>query len=232
MLRRNFVKLLAAIFASIVSFAYLFRFKEVGKLEENVIKLPEPVKKGEISVEEAIESRRSRREYADTPISLKEISQLCWATQGITDRRYGFRAAPSAGALYPLEIFIVAGNTELRPAIYHYSPLDHSLKLIKSGDFREELARVSLGQSPIKNTPMNIVITAVYERTAKKYGKRAERYVHIEAGHVSQNVYLQAECLELATVSIGAFYDDEVREIISAPLGYIPLYIMPVGKKI
>jgi|Deesub1362B_J571_1020462.scaffolds.fasta_scaffold01677_8 SagB-type dehydrogenase family enzyme len=231
MLRRNFIKLLAAFFASIIGFIGLFRFREAVKVDKNVIKLPEPVKTGKMSVEEAIEGRRSRREYANTPVSLKEISQLCWAAQGITDRRYGFRAAPSAGALYPLEIFIVAGNTELEQGIYQYLPDEHGLKLIESGDFRGGLAKVALGQSSIKNAAMNIVITAIYERTARKYGSRAERYVHMEAGHAAQNVYLQAESLELATVSIGAFYDGDVRELLLAPEDHIPLYIMPVGKK-
>jgi len=203
----------------------------VEVMEKDTIKLPESTKKGGMSVEEAIENRRSRREYADTPLSLKEISQLCWAAQGITDEKRKFRAAPSAGALYPLEIFIVTGNTELEPGVYQYLPFNHSLKLIKSGDFRENLAEVALGQSAIKNAAMNIVITAVYERTAKKYGARAERYVHMEAGHVAQNIYLQAESIGLATVSIGAFYDNEVRDVISAPVDYRPLYIMPIGKR-
>jgi len=233
MLRRNFIKLVAAIFASIAGFIALFRFREVEVVEKDVkdIKLPSPVKKSEISVEEAIASRRSRREYSDVPLSLKEISQLCWAAQGITDEKRNFRAAPSAGALYPIEIFIVAGNTELEQGIYQYLPHEHSLRLIKNGDFRVDLSRAALGQSAVKNAAMDIVITAIYERTAKKYGERAERYVHMEAGHIAQNIYLQAESLGLATVSIGAFYDNEVREIISAPEDYFPLYIMPVGNR-
>jgi SagB-type dehydrogenase family enzyme len=234
MFRRNFIKLIAAIFASAAGFIALFRLREVKIVEEGVtelIKLPPPVKKSEISVEEAIESRRSRREYSDVSLSLKEISQLCWAAQGITDVKTGFRAAPSAGALYPLEIFIVIFSAELEKGVYHYLPQEHALKLVKNGDFRESLSRAALGQSAVKNAAMNFVITAVYERTARKYGQRAERYVHMEAGHVAQNIYLQAESLGLATVSIGAFYDSEVREVISAPEDHVPLYIMPVGKR-
>lgn len=241
MFRRSFIKLAAIISASFLGFISLFRFREVKDMEEgvmeviketgDVIRLPSPVKKGEISVEEAIENRRSRREYSDVPLSLREMSQLCWACEGITDVKTGFRAAPSAGALYPLEIFIVTRNTELEKGVYQYIPGEHSLKLVKTGDFTENLSRAALGQSAVKKAAMNFVITAVYERTSRKYGERAERYVHMEAGHAAQNVYLQAESIGLATVSIGAFYDSEVRKVISAPEDHNPLYIMPIGKR-
>ena len=199
--------------------------------DERIIELPEPKKVGSISVEEAIACRRSRRSYSNEPLSLNEISQLCWASQGITDPIRKFRSAPSAGALYPLEQFLVVGNAEIDAGIYQYIPFDHSLMLIKRGDYREELYKAALRQESVRRGAIDIVITAIYERTTRKYGERGIRYVHMEAGHVAQNIYLQAEALGLGTVSIGAFYDDMVREILSLPKHYTPLYIMPVGKQ-
>ena len=194
------------------------------------IKLPEPDKKGPISIEEAIYNRRSKRDYLKECISLKEISQLCWCSQGITDERNMFRAVPSAGALYPLEIFIVTTNTEIEQGIYHYSPESHTLSMMEKGDFRQDLARFALGQRAIKIASMNIIIVADYGRTATKYGTRAERYVHMEAGHAAQNIYLQAEGLGLGVVSIGAFYDEDIRRVLSITKELIPLYIIPVGR--
>jgi SagB-type dehydrogenase family enzyme len=212
--------------AGFIVFKFGFRPEE---FKGEIIKLPEPRKVGSMSVEEAISSRRSRRSYKDKPLSLSDISQLCWSAQGITEPIYEFRSSPSAGALYPLEIFLVVGNAELEAGIYQYIPFDHSLKCIKKGDYREELCRASLGQEAVKDGALSIVITAIYERTTKKYGERGIRYVHMEAGHVAQNIYLQAEALGLGTVSIGAFYDDKVREVLSIPKNYAPLYVMPVG---
>lgn len=192
--------------------------------------MPKPSKKGLTSVEEAIFNRRSRREYLKEGITLKEISQLCWCCQGITDKKHKLRAAPSAGALYPLEIFIVLKDAEIEPGIYRYFPESHSIIQIKRGDFQKDLARVALGQTAIKNSAMSVVIAANFEKTEVKYGKRAERYVFMEAGHAAQNIYLQAESLNLGLVSIGAFYDEEVKKVLSLPKELIPLYIIPIGK--
>lgn len=235
--RRKLLKVFAAIGAATIgvgSFKILEHLwgREKGKLkvEGEVIKLSEPRKKGRISIEEAIENRRSRRSYTDEFILLSDISQLCWAAQGITERRMGFRATPSAGALYPLEIFLVVGNSDLESGVYHYSCREHVLERIKIGDYRKELRKGSLGQEPVEKGALDFVITAIYDRTTRKYGERGrERYVQMEAGHVAENIYLQAESLGLGTVSIGAFYDDDVREAISAPGDYIPLYVMPIG---
>ena len=204
--------------------------KELLTVEGELIKLPEPRRKSGFSVEEAIESRRSRRSYTDDPVLLSDISQLCWAAQGITEVKISLRAAPSAGALYPLEIFLVVGNSDLAAGIYHYSCQEHALERVKEGDYRKQLCEASLGQEWVENGALDFVITAIYDRTTVKYGERGrERYVPMEAGHVAENVYLQAEALGLGTVSIGAFYDDKVREVISVPSEYIPLYVMPIG---
>ena len=199
-------------------------------VEGELIRLPEPRKRSSFSIEEAIERRRSCRSYTDDPVLLNEISQLCWAAQGITEVKFGFRAAPSAGALYPLEIFLVVGNSDLAAGVYQYACGEHVLERVKEGDYRKRLCEASLGQEWVEKGALDFVITAIYDRTMVKYGERGrERYVPMEAKHVAENIYLQAESLGLGTVAIGAFYDDKVREVISAPNGYIPLYVMPIG---
>ncbi len=195
------------------------------------IHLPEPRYESRTSVEEALAGRRSVREYSDEALTLQELSQLLWAAQGITGER-GFRTAPSAGALYPLEIYVVAGNVEeLTAGVYLYSPREHQLLHIVAGDRREELCRAALDQECVKDGAVDLVIMGVYERTTGKYGDRGVRYVHMEAGHAAQNVYLQAESLELGTVVVGGFEDDPVSEVVGAKKDEIPLYIVPIGKK-
>ncbi len=193
--------------------------------------LPEPRFCSGISIEQALLERRSIRSYADRPLTLSDISQLLWAAQGITDPATGFRTAPSAGATYPLETYLVAGNVKnVAPGVYRYEPGEHKLVKVLEGDVMAELASAAVGQSWVREAGANIVFTAVYERTTQRYGDRGERYVHMEAGHASQNVYLQATALQLGTVTIGAFYDEQVQEILLLPDNEKPLYIMPVGK--
>lgn len=196
------------------------------------IPLPPPRLESEVSVEEALLKRRSCRSFAPFPLSLQEVGQLLWAAQGITDKTSGFRTAPSAGALYPLELYLVAGQVEgLSPGVYRYLPGEHALCEVLSGDRREELFRVALFQQWIREAPVVLVLTAVYERTTRKYGERGIRYVHMEAGHAAQNVYLQAEALGLGAVVVGAFEDSSVQRILELPANEHPLYLMPVGKK-
>jgi len=195
------------------------------------IKLPEPRTKGEVSLEETMFKRRSVRDFADKPLTLQEVSQLLWSAQGITSR-WGGRTAPSAGALYPLEVYLVAGNVDnLAPSVYKYKADGHELTLVKDKDVRKELAEAALGQEYVKEGAVDIVIAAVYERTTQKYGDRGIRYVHMEAGHAAQNIYLQATALNLGTVTIGAFYDNQVKDILGMPQNEALLYIMPVGRK-
>ncbi len=199
--------------------------------EEEKIELPEPKYDSQVSVEETLRSRRSVREYKDKSLTLDEISQLLWAAQGITGP-FGFRTAPSAGALYPLEIYVVAGNVNNLPkGVYKYKPESHTLVSVVKGDKRAELCAAGLGQSCIQNGAAVIVIAAVYERTMKKYGQRGIRYVHIEVGHAAQNIYLQAVSLNLGTVMIGAFDDGKVKKVLHMQDIEQPLSIMPVGKK-
>lgn len=185
--------------------------------------------KGNLSVEEAIAKRRSERSFnADLPLAKEQLFQILWAAQGITGDEK--RSAPSAGATYPLEIYAVVGKVEgLEAGVYRYIPKNHSIELHLSGDRRKELAVASLNQKFIADAPLVIVITAEYERTTKRYGERGIQYVHIEVGHVGQNIYLQAESLGLGTVAVGAFYDDEVTRVLNLPENHAPLYVMPIG---
>jgi SagB-type dehydrogenase family enzyme len=193
--------------------------------------LPGPRLKGEMSLEEAILKRRSRRDFRDSPLTLEEVSQILWSGQGITDTT-GLRAAPSAGALYPLDLYLVVGEQGVKglgEGVYHYIPQRHSLELTLQGDVRQTLARLSSEQMFIAEAPLSLLITAEYERTTKKYSGRGVRYVHMEAGHVGQNVYLQAETLGLGTVTIGAFQDEEISQALNLPPRHRPIYVMPIG---
>ncbi len=194
------------------------------------IKLPEPQYDSNVSIEETLLKRRSIRSYKSEPLAIAEISQLLWSAQGVTHRK-GFRTAPSAGALYPLEVYIAAGNvTDLDAGIYKYYPHRHEIVNTVKGDKRSELCRAGLGQSSIKNAPAVMVFCAVFERVTGSYGKRGIQYVHMEVGHAIQNVCLQAISLELGSVIIGAFNDYNVKEVINFKLDEQPLLILPVGK--
>lgn len=216
-----------------LSFLFACRPADTGPspAEDNArIVLPEPRYDSDISVEEALLKRRSVRDYSGKALTLQEVSQLLWAAQGITDP-WGLRTAPSAGALYPLEVYVVVGNVEnLAKGVYKYKPHQHELIKVLEGDQRESLAEAALGQSWVKRSAINIVITAIYDRTTGKYGDRGIRYVHMEVGHAAQNVYLQAVAMNLGAVVVGAFYDNQVKEILNLPDDEEPLYIMPVGK--
>ncbi len=205
------------------------------------MKLPSPQLKGKVSLEETILRRRSVRRYRREPLELSQLSQILWAAQGITGTG-GFRAAPSAGASYPLEIFMFVGTQcviaskakqapeELQAGIYHYEADSHSLSLHKPADLRPDLARATLNQEFIIEAPVDIVICALSHRTSYRYGRRGERYVHIEVGHAGENIHLQAVALGLATVEIGAFHDEEVGKVLGVDEQIKPLYIMPLGK--
>lgn len=194
------------------------------------IALPEVDKVGKLPLETAISQRRSVREFLEAPLALEEISQLLWAAQGITHDGW-LRAAPSAGALYPLELYLVAADVEsLADGIYHYHPRHHTLQLVKHGDKLGKLAAAAYGQLWIKNSAAAIVIAADYDRTARKYGTRAQRYVHIEVGHVAQNIYLQATALGLGTTIVGAFMDSAVAKVVGVKGDEAPLAILPLGK--
>ncbi len=199
--------------------------------EETAMKLPGPQYDGKVSLEESLLNRRSIRSYTGQPLTLQEVSQLLWAAQGITEAG-GFRTAPSAGALYPLELYVVVGDVQdLTPGVYRYQPDGHQLTKIMDGDRRGELASAALGQGCVKEGAAAFVFAVVYERTTGKYGERGIRYVHIEVGHAAQNLCLQATALGLGAVTVGAFSDEQITRVLNLPEGEQPLYIIPVGRK-
>ena len=199
--------------------------------EDEVINLPEPQYDSDVSIEQSLLNRRSTRSYTNEPLTLQEVSQLLWAAQGTTDPR-GYRTAPSAGALYPLELYLVAGDVEgLISGVYRYEPDEHQLVKTMDGDNRDDLANAALRQSSVEEGAISIVFTAVYERTTGKYGERGIRYVHIEVGHAAQNLCLQATAMELGIVTVGAFDDEQVSQLLNLPADERPLYIIPIGRK-
>lgn len=188
------------------------------------VDLPAPSVQGRMSLEETLARRRSVREFAHRPLTPAELGQLMWAAQGITGAQ-GQRTAPSAGARYPLEVYVV-----LPEGVYHYQPREHRLDLHLAGDQRAALHAVALRQDAVLQAPAVIVIAAVYERTAERYGaERTPRYVHMEVGHAAQNVLLQAVALGLGAVPVGAFDDQDVQQTLALPADQEPLYLIPVG---
>ena len=197
-------------------------------------RLPPAKTDGKVSVEKAIKERRTIRDFTERPLSPGFLSQLLWAAQGITNQREGKRAAPSGGALYPLDIYIVIGEKcveEMGSGIYHYLTEEHSISLIIKGDRRKEIALASLGQMWMARAPVMFVITAEYRRITGKYGERGIRYALMEGGHVAQNLFLQAEGLGLGAGIVGAFDDGVVAKVMGTPAKHEPLLIMPVGYK-
>jgi len=193
------------------------------------VKLPEPDAAGRSHIEELIAKRRSVRKYADRELSEPVISRFLWAAQGISSKE-GFRTSPSAGALYPLEIHVIAGKgSGLEPGTYRYIPEGHTLIQEIAGDVREKLSKAALSQPMVKNAHVSTVISAVYPRITGKYGKRGIRYTHMEAGHSAQNVCLLGVELGIGTCSIGAFEDEEVKKVLKLSADEEPLYILPLG---
>lgn len=193
------------------------------------VRLLSPSRKGTLSLEEALQQRRSVREFGCGPLQLADVSQILWSAQGITHAE-GFRTAPSAGAFYPLEIYLAAGDVAgLPPGVYRYEPAGHELILIRRGDLRTRLAAAAFGQTWIRSAQAVLAIAGVYRRTTRKYGDRGRRYVDIEVGHAAQNVYLQATARGLAAVMVGAFDDAEVAEVLGLPSDHAPLGLMPFG---
>jgi SagB-type dehydrogenase family enzyme len=201
-----------------------------GYANRQIVRLPEPVFDSAVSVEKALADRRSVRNYTALPLTLTELSQILWSAQGLSGPR-GLRTAPSAGALYPLEIYIAAGNvTDLSSGNYKYGCEGHILLRTAQEDKRRELFNAALRQGSIKRAPVVLIMCAVYERMTARYGRRGIRYSDMEAGHASQNVYLQAASLGLATLAIGAFDDYRVKKILNLAQDETPLYLMPIGK--
>ena len=193
-------------------------------MSARIIDLPQPKIISKTSLEESIYRRRSERTFLKKDISDQQLSQILWAAQGITDTSFGFRTAPSAGALYPLHIYVVK-----KDGVFRYIPDGHKLLQLASGDKRPSIVRASLGQSAIKEAPVSLIISANFAITQAKYGPRAFRYVCMEIGHVAENIHLQAVALGLGSVPLGAFWDDVVKSTLELPENQDPLYIIPIG---
>lgn len=213
-----------------IIFAGIFTKSTIAK----EIPLPKPCYEGEKSVEEAIKSRRTVRSFKPQALTLSQLSQILWAADGITADKGYFRAAPSAGALYPLDIFIVVGENgvkDMDTGVYHYIPDGHRLKMIKKEDVRIKVVKASLHQMWMAEAPVIMIITGEYKRCTRKYGERGIPYTYIEAGHVGQNIFLQCETLGLGAGIVGAFYNDEVIKVLGIDKRHDPITIMPVGYK-
>jgi len=201
--------------------------------DEALIKLPEPTLQG-MTVEDAIRARRSIRSYSPDSLDPVEVSQLLFAAQGITGKRGSrlLRAAPSAGATYPIEVYVVVGRVRgLAPGIYHYLPREHALEVVRKGEYGDSLAAVCLGQTMPREAALSIVLTAIPERTTSVYGERGLRYIYMEAGHVSQNICLEATSLGLGAVPIGAFFDARLRRLLGiCDESEMSLYVNCIGR--
>jgi SagB-type dehydrogenase family enzyme len=194
------------------------------------VKLPQPCLDGSVALEQALLLRRSIRTYSRDPLTVDEMTQLLWAAQGVTHPR-GYRTAPSAGALYPLELYAFIGRVVGLPTgFYRYRCLEHALELKTSRDLRQELCSAALNQRPVERAPVSFLFTAVYGRATPTYGSRGVRYADLEAGHAAQNLCLQAVALGLKSVLIGAFQSDAVKKLAALPGGEEPLLVIPVGK--
>lgn len=200
--------------------------------KETLIFLPKPQTKGTVSLEETLYTRRSHRRFSSDALQLQEISQILWAAQGITDKTKEFRTAPSAGALYPLDIYLIAGQiNDIPSGIYRYIPAKHALERTLAGDQRDALYKASLEQSSVRQAPASILIVSVWNRITEKYGNRGRQYALLEAGHVGQNIMLQCVALNLASLPIGAYYDEQVHRVVNLRKGEDPVYLFPVGRK-
>ena len=205
-----------------------------GKMAHKM-NLPKPSFKGSVSVEAAIKHRRTIRSYQSKSLTLEQLSQIFWAAQGITEDRGYKRSAPSGGALYPMDIYGVVGENgveKLNAGIYHYDPHKHAVLLVTEGDLRKDVARTAFSQMWIAESPLNLVITAEYSRITGKYRTRGKRYAMIEAGHIGQNIFLQAEALGLRAGIVGAFHDKDVNRIMRINRSHEPLLIMPLGYEV
>ncbi|WP_081421421.1 SagB/ThcOx family dehydrogenase [Salinivirga cyanobacteriivorans] len=208
-------------------------------IKENPLtyRLPSPRLESDMSAEEVMKKRRSHRHFVSKSIDASDVSQVLWAAYGITQKanhkqlRGGFRTAPSAGALYPLELYLLVDKVnEIEPGVYRYLADGHQIQQTIDHNVKLELSAAALNQKMIHEAPACLFYSAIYERTTEKYGSRGEnRYVCMDLGHSAQNVYLQVEALHMGTCAIGAFSDDKVREVMQLPAKEEPLYIMPFG---
>jgi len=210
---------------------------EIYKNYQNaqIVKLPQPKINGNrMSLDEALRRRKSIREYTSDPLQLEELSYIVWAANGISHRQgeFNFRTAPSAGALYPIETYlIVARVVNLQPGVYHYSVPNHELETLKIGNFTKDIVKAGMGQEMLGEAAVTLVWTALFQRSKWKYRQRAYRYVYLDAGHIAENLALSVTSLDLGSCQIGALYDDEVNRILEIDgIEESVLYMSSVGR--
>jgi len=204
-----------------------------GGLAQELVKLPPPQSQGKVSVEQALAQRRTIRRFSSQALDLQQLSQLLWATDGVNDPR-GRRTAPSAGATFPLDLYLVAGEQgvgTLAAGVYRYRPTEQALELLVPGDLRGAVARACLQQTWMAEAPVMVVIGADYRRCTARYGERGVRYTHMEVGHAAQNLFLEAGGLGLGAGIVGAFEDQALAQTLKLPRESHPLLVMPVGYK-
>jgi SagB-type dehydrogenase family enzyme len=207
------------------------RYKAYPQVER--VALPDPERLRGLTVEEALDRRRSLRDYSDQPLSLEALSRLLHAAQGITEDRLQFRAAPSAGALYPVELYPVVHNVSgLAAGIYHYAVREHALERLRQGDFRGRVTKAGLYQRFLGRANVCFVLSAIFQRTRWKYRERAYRYVLLEAGHIGQNLYMAATSMGLGACAVGAFLDGELNALLGLDgVEEAVLYVVSVGER-
>jgi SagB-type dehydrogenase family enzyme len=221
------------ILGSLIMVMGIMLFYPSGGQGAEAIKLPPPVKQGGMALATALEARRTVRGFASRPLDLAQISQLLWSADGLSDPR-GHRTSPSAGATYPLDLYLAVGERGVQtlPAgVYHYLVAEHALKLLPPGDGYAAVARACLHQAWMTEAPVMVVIAGEYRRCTNRYGERGLRYTHMESGNVSQNLFLAAEALGLGAGIVGAFEDKTLAKALNLPPGQEPLLVMPVGYK-
>jgi len=198
------------------------------------VSLPAPPTRGGAPIREVMRARRSVRDFRADPLTSQQVSELLWAAQGVTAEQFGylFRTAPSAGALYPVETYLIVNRAdEVEPGIYHYAVPDHALELIKAGDFRVAIARAALDQKIAYDAAAVFVWTAIFQRCKWKYRQRAYRYVYLDAGHIAQNVALAAVGLGLGSCQIAALYDQEINDLVEVDgIEESAIYLTVVGR--
>lgn len=202
----------------------------------DTVELPRPETDGAVSVERAIESRASRREFSSDPVDIEDVAQLLWAAQGLTHERdkIPMRAAPSAGATYPLVVDLdvtPGGCDRLDAGLYRYDPDRHALDRRQTGTVHDAVTSAALDQAVIADAPAVIALSADFDRTTGKYPEHGERYVHMEAGHAAQNVQLSCESNELNSCPVGAFDDESLFDALALSAEFEPLYLVPFGRR-
>ncbi|MBF0384991.1 MAG: SagB/ThcOx family dehydrogenase [Candidatus Omnitrophica bacterium] len=230
--KKTFILLGTALLLSAALIFLLKRPQQDKKSTEVLIKLPIPKFQG-ITLEQAISSRRSQKDYTGRPISVEQLSQLLFAAYGVTGKDFDrpLRSAPSAGAIYPFEIYAAVNNVkEISPGIYKYDGLTHSLKFLRGGEFLREIISASYGQDFMEESSVVLILSVSPDKMIERYGQRGWRYLYMEAGHISENIYLEAVSLGLGSVSVGAFIDEQMDKVLGVDgIKEKVLYLQSVG---